>query len=182
MSNNLVAREQPGSDSIENYRQFTMELLIAEDAAQKRTAKTARALRQAECDLTALGVLLEAASMEIRARGTLLEEASAEIRQIKLERDTLQKRVETLAAISRFSVWLSARRTLIGLLRRSSDQATLALESAMHRYQVPRDVDWLRNKRVLLGLLRRSLLDGPETAQGMVFTRMARELLRATQG
>jgi hypothetical protein len=88
-------------------------------------------------------------------------------------------------AISRFSVWLSARRTLVGPLRRSHAQATLALESAMHGYQVPArvvNIDWLRKKRVLLGLFRRSLLDGPQTAQGVVFTQMARELVRTTQG
>jgi hypothetical protein len=170
--------DQPNPDGIEKYREFTEELLLAENAARREAATAAEALRQAKCDLEALGTLLVTMSVEMRQ--TKLERDTFE-----RERDVLQRRVETLtdglAAISRFAVWLSARHTLLGLLCRPRAQATLALKSAMHGYRVPRRVanmDWLQNKRVQLGLLWRRLLGGNDTAQSMVFTQMARELLQ----
>lgn len=146
-------------------RQFVVDLLIAEEAARRQAAWAADALKQAENERDALGKMLEAVTVEMLAE---LDQAINAIQRAEVE------------AISRFATWISARRTLIGLLRRSSTRAASALRDALHAYQVPEratDMDWLQNKRVLLGLLRRSL-DGPGTTQSVVFTQMARYFFR----
>jgi hypothetical protein len=157
MNSYFSAPEVTSGRELDGTRQLIVDLLIAEDAARWRAATMDKEVRQAQSDLDGLVMLLEASE-----EGQL---------------------VAGLTAISCFAVWISVPRTLVGLLRRSSARATLALKSAMHSHQVPgqlADMDWLQNKRVLLGLLRRRLLDGSRTTQSVVFTQMACEFLWKT--